>query len=320
MANLVRAQAKTLEKAPNGFLVSPDSPSAKRAGLLLVKVRALYNQPPLETEQLKVVAVAWAEELIKAGIPPRRWEEMATLARQFRPTASKAFMITCDQIIDCWNHYWLRDSTWSDGDWRAKHSDEQTKFCGECRRGYRMVKREMTRTNQWGVEESYDPPQFEDYPAGSCRCKIEYRARNSYFLKRFEAAYEIAYGREYEIAGEDLASLTDLSGVANYPLKWDRWDGALGEYFLTAKAPTLEEFCASEAFAEINEARRQEAARRQWQAERDAENQRKREEGQRLYQEQQRREERQKRERLASMFPGVYPKPEAEPKDQEAPF
>lgn len=279
MANLVRVAAKTPERVSTGLLaVSADSRLAKQAGQLVIKLRALYNQPQLEIEQLKVTGVAWAEELIKAGVPPSRWDEMAGLARQWRPSASKAFAITCDQVIDVWQHYGLRGSTWRDGEWVGNYTSKQTKFCGECRKGYRFVSREAMRMNAFGIQESYDPPYFQEHSVGPCRCQSEYRARDSYYFRRFAAAYEIAYGRGYEVAEAELFTLYELTNVNNCPLTWECWDEALREYLVEAKAPTLEDFCACEAFEDIREQRKREEERRRWQAEKDAEDQRKRQE------------------------------------------
>ncbi len=281
MANLqlARRQERTLETAPNGLSVRPTEKQAKLAAQLVIKLRVLVNQPALDVDQLKAAGAIWAEELIKAGIPPRRWDEVMTLARQFRPSASKAFAITCDQMIDVWDHHILRGSKWVDGEWVAdRDGSQQTRFCGECRRGYRYVSRELKHLNEWGAEVSFDPPHFEEHCVGTCQCQTEYRVRDSYFFRRFAAAWEIARGAEYQPTSADLLSLSELKNCDRAPLKRQHWDGAIPEYFATADNPTLRGFCASEAFEDIQRVIKREAEERRWRQERDTENARKREE------------------------------------------
>lgn len=316
-------EAKTLETPPNGSLISADSPLAKRAGLLLVRLRALYNQAPLDIEQLKLAGVAWAEELSKAGIPPRRWEEMATLARQWRPSSSKAFMITADQVIDVWQHYGLRGSVWSDGDWRANHG-EKFKTCGECRGGYLFLQRELERVDSHGVKIPYDPPQFQEYHAGPCLCRIEFSARKSYFFRRFAAAFDIATGRECDPASDELVTLWQLTREQDRivyreyseSLTEDDWDEALRAYLATESNPTLGGFCTCEAFAHIYEARRRQEELDRRRQEAAAEQKRISEEQARKRAEEQRNLEEQRRAEWNERYHRMYGR-KSEPVEEE---
>jgi hypothetical protein len=263
---------------------------------LLVKIRALCNQAPLEVAQLQLTAGIWADELIKASIPPSKWEEMFSVARESRPSSSKAFVITADQVIDAWRHYGLRGSIWSDGQWIANR-DKQIKFCGECRQGYRYETREVLRVGEFGIEESLDPPYFQEHPVGPCPCRSEQSARNSYWFRRFTAAWEIARGCEYEATSQDLLSLHSLIFASDGPSE-HRWDEAIGEYLSTVE--TLNEFCMSAAFEDIHAERRREEGIRRRQKEQRAEEQRKAEERRREYQEKLRRQEEARREAIAN--------------------
>src|SRR5262249_34983087 len=110
MANiqLVKPQQTITERATNGHTaMAPRSENeqVKAAARLVLNLYELTNQAPLSKEQLHTRAMHWAGALLEAGIPPRRWDEVATLARKFRPSASKAFAITADQVLDVWDNH-----------------------------------------------------------------------------------------------------------------------------------------------------------------------------------------------------------------------
>src|SRR6266511_2858992 len=178
---------KTTLNPANGSLAparrSDTDTDVRRAGALILKARNLGGQSPLELEALKATAAIWADELIKAGIPPRLWDEMFTLARKARPVSSKGFMVTADQVIDTWEHYL---------------------------RGHRWIFEEK-------IEERYGE-QYTRRVGRTCYCVIAQRARNSYRFRRFSAAYEIRWGSRYKPSKSDLISLYE-SRVGD--LLWD---------------------------------------------------------------------------------------------------
>jgi len=196
----------------------------RRAGALILKARNLGGQSPLELEALKATAAIWADELIKAGIPPRLWDEMFTLARKARPVSSKGFMVTADQVIDTWEHY-LRGHRWifEDGEWQE--CDLLIHYCDECRSDKGIVFEEK-------IEERYGE-QYTRRVGRTCYCVIAQRARNSYRFRRFSAAYEIRWGSRYKPSKSDLISLYE-SRVGDL-----LWDDMVDEYCSDAEPPTL---------------------------------------------------------------------------------
>jgi len=249
---------------------------------LIIKIRLLFNQPMLDDQHLQLAGGVWAQELIKAGIPPRQWDDMATRARQ-ASGHNKAFPPTCDEIIDQWRE-WLKSEV------------TQYAFCGDCEHGQLNGQYEIKCTDRWGRETSYDPPQFHRYVAGVCRCKKIFEARQEYPYRRFAADYDIKFGREYEPSDEDLVSLYELMHGAHMP-SGDTWRSALTDYLESTPNPTVEGFCASEAFARIHEARRLKAEENQRQRERlQAEDRNRQEKAQKAFEDWQRRQEEQKRQ------------------------
>src|SRR5262245_22112970 len=116
MANIQLAKPKprSLTKLSTAGLVPSSQPAIERKRLgeqLIFKMRMLANQPMLDDQQLQIAGEIWADELIKAGIPPRLWDQMISLARRARPSSSKAFEVKIDQTIDAWEHY-LHGYTW----------------------------------------------------------------------------------------------------------------------------------------------------------------------------------------------------------------
>jgi hypothetical protein len=235
---LARAKTKNSLESTRAGKLDLQRLTTERAILaeqLILKIRILANQSAPEEKQLQAAGALWADELIRAGIPPRQWGEIVSMARRARPSSGKAFMITVDQIIDAWDHYLLGED-WSaeDQEWRRYYSPRA--YCGHCDQG--LIR----------VVEEFDPPdkyyghrrEFHQ----TCRCQVERTARNSYFFRRFAAAYEVNYGAEYEPTDADLNAVYRLLSKLKKPL----WDRALGEWLASAPdEPTLEVFCANSA-------------------------------------------------------------------------
>jgi hypothetical protein len=190
-------------------------------------MRLLFNQPALEVEALHATGLAWSAELVAAGIPPSKWDEMFSLARRSRPSASKAFMVVIDQVIDAWDHY-LRGEQWDFEEEAWRPYRPPIVYCGNCQEGYVFRER---------VDKSYGRTQY----AQTCLCLVEHSARNSYHFRRFSAAYELRYGTPYEASESDSASLWRLRDKVEKQL----WDRAVEEYFSAAENHTLGAFCES---------------------------------------------------------------------------
>jgi hypothetical protein len=186
-----------------------DTGLIREAGKLVLNLYEVTNQTPLSPEQSQVRAGFWASALIEAGIPPSKWDAMATLARRARPSASKAFVITVDQMIDAWDHYLVGDR-WNvqEQAWRAYRPP--IVYCGKCEQGEIPV--EVT-------EEVHGQPRSRTVYK-TCPCKIEYSARNCYHFRRFSDAYELRYGTPYEASESDLASLYKVKDEVDN-LSWD---------------------------------------------------------------------------------------------------
>jgi hypothetical protein len=82
---------------------------------ILAKSRVLCGLPPLEPHALQVEAAIWASDLDAADVPRDQWAEIVTIARRARPSSSKAFPVTADQVIDCWRKT-TAGMNWSDAE------------------------------------------------------------------------------------------------------------------------------------------------------------------------------------------------------------
>src|SRR5262245_20875313 len=238
MANNMQLVRPTAKNSQKSLAVGSGNTLAKRldterghlAEQLVLKMRVLANQAIPDDKQLQVAGAIWAGELIDAGIPPSKWDEMFTLARRSRKSASKAFMVTLDQVTDAWEHY-LRGDTWSvaEEDWTG--GGIRIEYCGQCDKG-------------WIYYE-------QDGRMGQCLCWAVTTASNSYCFNRFSAAYELCYGSPYEASHEDLIRLHQLrTDCRTQMLTLDEsfWDRAVRDYFSTEANHALKAFCESEVF------------------------------------------------------------------------
>lgn len=69
---------------------------------LLLKMRVLYSLPPQTSECLEADAMIWASELTAAGVPAEHWTAMLALARRARSYTAKAYPVSVDQVIHCY--------------------------------------------------------------------------------------------------------------------------------------------------------------------------------------------------------------------------
>jgi hypothetical protein len=195
---------------------------------LLMKQRYLANQPMPEVKQSEAAGEIWAKELIRAGIPPRLWDEIFTLAHESRPASSIAFMINADQVILAWKHFlhghkWdFREETWKECDRVIIN------YCGECDKG--EVRREVI-TERYGKRFAYD----------KCYCFIAPHARNSYPFRRFCAAFEIRYNTRYKRSKDELKD--DLISLYHSRIDDSLWDSMVDRYISEADNPTVKGLC-----------------------------------------------------------------------------
>jgi hypothetical protein len=221
---------------------------------LVLKLYELTNQAPLSKEQLQTRAMHWAGALIEAGIPRRRWDEVATLARKCRSPASKAFAISADQIIDVWEEHILRGKAWApsdDGVMGWQHQDRKRPvYCGDCTDGQIYTCEEGDR----GRISRMDP----------CDCALPQWIEPTYHYRRWCAAYEVATGQAYEPKKNTLRGLYDIYRR----FTCEEWDAEIRRYFdRLPQDPSLSEFWkGSEVYARDraeNDRRQKEERRRE---------------------------------------------------------
>jgi hypothetical protein len=250
----------------------------------------LDRRPLLDDKQLQIVGAIWADDLTKAGIPPRRWDEVAGLARKFRSPSNKAFPITVDQMIDVWEEYVLRGKAWAQGDnghisWQ--HQDRPRPiYCGDCVQG---------QIYGFNTNDQGDTRTSIFY----CDCAIPQWVEPTYQYRRWCAAYEVATGDIYQPKNNTLRELHKIL----YDFTIETWDAEIRRYFATGpQNPSLGEFWLQ---SEVYARQRADEKRRRKEELRREEIRRQNEERLQREQEERERYEQERRQRIAAQASAV---------------